>query len=92
MIFYFSLQVVDQLEKSGARNGVAPLCEASRLDWLDLATLAPAQRGAADLVLLADVIYAEAVVGPLVATLLLALHPQGELQGCMDESASGSIA
>lgn len=68
--------VVDQMRRSAERNGVAPACAFLALDWFDHAQqLAPAQRGSFDLLLLADVIYAAAVVGPLVATLRALLRP-----------------
>lgn len=68
--------VVDQMRRSAERNGVAPVCSFLALDWFDHARqLAPAQRGAFDLLLLADVIYAAAVVGPLVATLRALMRP-----------------
>lgn len=68
--------VVDQMRRSAARNGVAPTCTFLALDWFDHARqLAPAQRAAFDLLLLADVIYAAAVVGPLVGTMRALLRP-----------------
>lgn len=68
--------VVDALRRNAALNGVASACTCLSLDWLDLSPLAPAQRAAHDLVLLADVIYAAAVVQPLVAALRALLRPQ----------------
>jgi predicted nicotinamide N-methyase len=68
--------VVEALRRNAELNGVARVCSFLSLDWLDLSPLAPAQRGAQDLLLLADVIYAAAVVRPLVATLRALLRPQ----------------
>ena len=60
-------------------SGVAAACAFLPLDWFDLSPLPPADRGAKSLLLLADVIYAAAVVGPLVATLRALLAPEGAL-------------
>ena len=67
--------VVDHLRRNAEQNGVAPRCSFLALDWFDRAPLAPAQRHAYHLLLLADVIYAAAVVQPLVATLRALLRP-----------------
>lgn len=73
--------VVAQIQQNAEQNAVAARCACLALDWFDLAPLAPEQRHAFDLLLLADVIYAAAVVGPLVATLRTLLRPQtGERQ------------
>ena len=71
--------VVRHLASNVALNGVQQRCTCLALDWFDLAPLAPAQRGVYDLLLLADVIYAEAVVRPLAQTLLALLKPTGAL-------------
>ena len=75
--------VVRHLAGNAALNGVQQRCTCAALDWFDLAPLAPAQRGAYDLLLLADVIYAAAVVVPLVQTLLALLKPTGALPACL---------
>jgi predicted nicotinamide N-methyase len=67
--------VVEQLRQNAALNSLQQRCCFQALDWFDLAPLAPAQHAAHDLVLLADVIYAAAVVEPLVQTLLTLLRP-----------------
>ena len=67
--------VVAQLRQNAALNSLQQRCCFQALDWFDLAPLAPAQRAAQDLLLLADVIYAAAVVEPLVQTLLTLLRP-----------------
>lgn len=74
--------VVDRMRSNAQLNGLQGVCAFQALDWLDLSTLAPAQRRAHDLLLLADVIYAAAVVRPLVDTLLALLQPgTGERRG-----------
>lgn len=68
--------VVAQIQQNAEQNAVAARCACLALDWFDLAPLAPEQRHAFDVLLLADVIYAAAVVGPLVVTLRTLLRPQ----------------
>ncbi|PRW20580.1 hypothetical protein C2E21_8960 [Chlorella sorokiniana] len=68
--------VVAQIQQNADLNAVAASCAYLALDWFNLAPLAPEQRHAFDLLLLADVIYAAAVVGPLVTTLRALLRPQ----------------
>ncbi|PSC67991.1 S-adenosyl-L-methionine-dependent methyltransferase [Micractinium conductrix] len=67
--------VVEQQRRNAKLNGAAAACSFLPLNWLDLSSLAPEQRHVWDLLLLADVIYAAAVVRPLVATLLALLRP-----------------
>lgn len=73
--------VVEQLRANAELNDVAQRCSYLALDWFDLSTLRPDQRGAVSLLLLADVIYAAAVVQGLVDTMCAVLHPQGESCG-----------
>lgn len=74
--------VVARIQQNAELNAVAARCACLALDWFNLAPLAPEQRHAFDLLLLADVIYAAAVVGPLVATLCTLLRSQtGAWQG-----------
>ena len=68
--------VVAQIQQNAELNAVAACCVSLALDWFDLAPLAPEQRHAFDLLLLADVIYAAAVVGPLVNTLRTLMRAQ----------------
>lgn len=82
-------QVVGALRQNAELSGVAPACSFLALDWFNLSSLAPHQQHAYDLLLLADVIYAAAVVGPLVATLQALLKPdsgvllpRGSRSGC----------
>lgn len=69
--------VVDTMRRNAALNGVERQCSFLSLDWFDLSTLEPQHIHASQLLLLADVIYAAAVVQGLVATLAAVLHPQG---------------
>ena len=76
--------VVAQIQQNAELNAVAARCACLALDWFNLAPLSPEQRQAFDLLLLADVIYAAAVVGPLVATLRALLRPHAGAwqEGC----------
>lgn len=68
--------VVAQIQQNAELNAVDACSTSLALDWFDLAPLAAEQRHAFDLLLLADVIYAAAVVGPLVNTLCTLMRPQ----------------
>lgn len=89
--------VVALIQQNAELNAVAARCACLALDWFNLAPLAPEQRHVFDLLLLADVIYAAAVVGPLVATLCTLLRPrtgacvwQGRLGGGHVERAAAA--
>lgn len=68
--------VVNRLADNAALNGLSDRCAARVLDWFALAALPAVQRQAYDLLLLGDVIYAAAVVGPLVDTIAALLRPR----------------
>lgn len=73
-----SRQVLAHLHSNAALNGLQARCSSMHLDWRAPAEgLAAGQRGCWRLLLAADVLYASAVVQPLIDTLRLALHPQG---------------
>lgn len=72
-------QVLEHLQQNAALNGVQQRCASLRLDWrAPAAGLAPEQRRSWRRLVAADVLYASAVVQPLIATLRLLLHPEGE--------------
>lgn len=73
-------QVLAHLDKNAALNGLQKRCASLRLDWRQpAASLAQQQQGSWHRIVAADVLYASAVVQPLIATLRLLLHPEG---GC----------
>ena len=73
-------QVLAHLDKNAALNGLQKRCASLRLDWRQpAASLAQQQQGNWHRIVAADVLYASAVVQPLIATLRLLLHPEG---GC----------
>ena len=70
--------VLVHLDRSAALNGQQQRCASLRLDWRAPGeALAPDRRRCWRRVVAADVLYASAVVQPLVATLQLLLHPEG---------------
>ena len=81
--------VVERLAQNAALNGLAARCSTQALDWFDRSSLAPADAAAFDLLLLADVIYAAAVVEPLVATLRVLLRPGTGASGARGRGAGG---
>lgn len=73
-------QVLAHLQDNAALNGLQQRCASLRLDWRQpAASLAPQQQGSWRRVVAADVLYASAVVQPLISTLSLLLHPEGAL-------------
>lgn len=71
--------VLTHLDRNAALNGLQQRCASLRLDWREpAASLAPHQLAAWRVVVAADVLYASAVVQPLIATLQLLLHSEGE--------------
>ncbi|KAI7839127.1 hypothetical protein COHA_007130 [Chlorella ohadii] len=71
-------QVLAHLDKNAALNGLQKRCASLRLDWRQpAASLAQQQQGNWHRIVAADVLYASAVVQPLIATLRLLLHPEG---------------
>lgn len=73
-------EVLAHLQDNAALNGLQQRCDSLRLDWRQpAASLAPQQQGSWQRVVAADVLYASAVVQPLISTLRLLLHPEGAL-------------
>lgn len=71
-------QVLARLSENAALNGLQQRCASLRVDWRQpAASLTPEQQGSWLRVVAADVLYASAVVQPLIATLRLLLHPEG---------------
>lgn len=86
-------QVLQHMGHNATLNGLQHCCTSQRLDWQDpSSSLRPEQRGTWRVVVAADVLYASVVVQPLLETLKMMLHEEGERGAAMPSPVCRCVA